>query len=92
MKDAALAVITILKAYAPITTITQTRIYKAGDIPAAPTKPFIAVAAITRTRSRKPARQRIARIGSNAHHLRRPKQKPRSSPILSGMQWHRIAI
>lgn len=48
MKDAALAVITILKAYAPITAITQTRIYRAGDIPGTPTKPFVAVVAITR--------------------------------------------
>jgi hypothetical protein len=49
MKDAVLAVITILKAYAPITTLTQTRIYRGDGIPANPTKPFIAVDFVTRT-------------------------------------------
>jgi len=48
MKDGVLAVITVLKAYKPITAITSTRIYKAGDIPNSPQKPFIAVASITK--------------------------------------------
>lgn len=48
MKDGVLAVITVLKTYKPITDITGTRIYKAGDIPDSPTKPFIAVASITK--------------------------------------------
>lgn len=43
MKDGVLSLITILKAYSPVTTITGTRIYRGGDIPATPTKPFIAV-------------------------------------------------
>jgi hypothetical protein len=42
MKDALLAVITILKAYTPITTLTGTRIYRSADIPTTPQKPFIA--------------------------------------------------
>jgi hypothetical protein len=49
MKDAVLATITVLKAYAPIATIVGTRIYKGGDIPADPQKPFIAVSAPTKT-------------------------------------------
>lgn len=49
MKDSVLAVITILKAYTPVTTIAQTRIYRGDGIPATPTKPFIAVDFVTRT-------------------------------------------
>ena len=43
MKDGVLAVITVLKAYSPITTLTSTRIYRGDGIPDTPTKPFIAV-------------------------------------------------
>lgn len=43
MKDGVLAVITILKAYSPVTTITNTRIYRGDGIPTDPVKPFIAV-------------------------------------------------
>jgi hypothetical protein len=48
MKDSALAVITVLKAYPSIAVIVGTRIYKAGDIPNTPQKPYIAVVAITK--------------------------------------------
>lgn len=49
MKDAVLAVITVLKAYTPITTLTGTRIYRGDGIPDTPTKPFIAVDWVTKT-------------------------------------------
>lgn len=48
MKDGVLAVITVLKAYSPVTTLTSTRIYRDEDIPSTPTKPFIAVGWVDR--------------------------------------------
>lgn len=48
MKDTVAAVITLLKADTAVKALVGTKVYRGGDIPTTPVKPFIAVDWVTR--------------------------------------------